>query len=243
MKGITLDDVFSKNDVVAEQQLTVEGYEGAFDLAIGETMSFTSKFVIPEDDLADTTYKNVVTTTTGDISGEDEEVIVVDPTYAFTIEKTADKTEAAVGETVTYTIVVTNTGNKALTNVHVKDDMIGLDTVIDQLAVNESKTLTGEYVVTADDIGELENIATATVEVDGETITHDASVIVKVSAKVEAVDETPTIDDETPTTTDKVVNGIQNPQTGDTTINTLLILFVFVLAGSGLYVYRRKLRG
>ena len=242
LKGITLDDVFSKNDVVADQQLTVEGYEGAFDLAIGETMSFTSKFVIPEDDLADTTYKNVVTATTGDISGEDEEIIVVDPTYAFTIEKTADKTEATVGETVTYSIVVTNTGNKALTNVHVKDDMIGLDTVIDQLAVNESKTLTGEYVVTADDIGDLENIATATVEVDGETITHDASVIVKVSAKAEsAVDETPAIDDETPTTTDKVVNGIQNPQTGDTTINTLLILVVFVLAGSGLYAYRRKL--
>ena len=41
----------------------------------------------------------------------------------------------------------------------------------------------------------------------------------------------------------QVVNGIQNPQTGDTTINTLLILFVFVLAGSGLYAYRRKLRG
>jgi len=233
LKGITLDDVFSKNDVVADQQLTVEGYEGAFDLAIGETMSFTSKFVIPENDLADTTYKNVVTTTTGDISGEDEVVIVVDPTYAFTIEKTADKTEATVGETVTYSIAVTNTGNKALTNVHVKDDMIGLDTVIHQLDVNESRTLTGEYVVTADDIGDLENIATATVEVDGETITSDASVIVKVSAKVTAA-----VDEEPPTTVE-----VQNPQTGDNSINTLLILFVFLLAASGLYVYRRKHRG
>ncbi|MGN1385852.1 MAG: LPXTG cell wall anchor domain-containing protein, partial [Bacillus sp. (in: firmicutes)] len=237
LEGITLEDVLSKNDVVADQQLTLDGYEGAFDLAIGETASFTSSFVIPENDLADTTYKNVVTATTGDTTGEDEETIVVNPTYAFTVEKTADKEEATVGDTVTYTIVVTNTGNKALTNVHVADDMIGLDTVIDQLEVNESKTLTGKYVVTAGDIGELENIATASVEVDGKTITHDASAIVKVSAKAAAVD------DETPTTIDKIVNWVQNPKTGDTTINTLLILFVFVLAGCGLYVYRRKHRG
>ncbi len=231
LDGITLDDVFSKNDVVADHQLTVEGYEGAFDLAIDETASFTSKFVIPENDPADTTYKNVVTVTTGDTAAEAEETIVVDPTYAFTIEKTADKTEVTVGDTVTYTIVVTNTGNKALTNVDVKDNMIGLDTVIDQLAVHESKTLTGEYVVTADDIGELENIATATVEVDGEPITHEASVIVNVSAKAETVvDELPNIFG-------------QNPLTGDTTINPLLLLFVFVLAGSGLYVYRRKHKG
>ena len=202
-------------------------------MATGETATFTSTFVIPENDLADTTYKNVVTTTTGDTTAEAtaEETIVVDPTYAFTIEKTADKTEVTVGETVTYTIVLTNTGNKALTNVHVTDDMIGLDTAIDQLAALESKTFTGEYVVTADDIGELENIATATVEVDGDPITHEASVIVKVSAKAEdAVDELPNTFG-------------QNPQTGDTTINTLLILFVFVLAGSGLYVYRRKYKG
>ena len=62
------------------------------------------------------------------------------------------------------------------------------------------------------------------------------------------MDETPTTNDkdavdETPTTIDKDVNEIQNPQTGDTTMNTLLILSVFVLAGSGLYVYRRKYRG
>jgi len=114
--------------------------------------------------------------------------------------------------------------------------MIGLDTVIDQLAVNESRTLLGEYVVTVDDIGELENIATATVEVDGEPITHDASVIVKVSERPEAVlDATDA--------TDQVVDSTQNPQTGDTTINTILVLFVFVLAASGLYIYRKKYRG
>ena len=114
--------------------------------------------------------------------------------------------------------------------------MIGLDTVIDQLAANESKTLTGEYVVTDDDIGELENIATATVQINGKPITHDDSVIVKVSANVESAGG------ETPTTIDKDVTGSQNPQTGDTTINTLLILIVFALSGIGLYIYRRMHR-
>jgi len=237
LKGINLDDVFSKNDVVLEQQLTVEGYEGAFDLAIGKTKSFTYQFVIPEEDLSDTTYKNVVFTTTSDISDESEVVIVVDPTYAITIKKTADKKEATVGDTVTYTIVVTNTGNKALTNVVVKDDMIGLDTVIDQLAANESKTFTGEYIVNNDDIGELKNIATATVEVDGKPITDDASAIVNVFEKAEAA-----VDD-IASTNNKFENWIKNPQTGDTTINTLLALFVFVATGSSLYIYRRKLRG
>ena len=79
----------------------------------------------------------------------------------------------------------------------------------------------------------MENIATATVEVDGESITHDASVIVEVSEKAEEAVDAP----------DQVINPTQNPQTGDTTINTLLVLLTFVLAGSGLYIYRRKLRG
>ena len=151
---------------------------------------------------------------------------------SLAVEKTVDKNQAIVGETVTYTIVVTNTGNTTLKNVGVKDNLIGLDSVIDQLAVNESRTLLGEYVVTADDIGELENIATATVEGDGESITHEASVIVEVSAKAEAAVDA----------ADQVINPTQNPQTGDTTINTLLVLLTFVLAGSGLYIFRRKYR-
>ena len=118
-----------------------------------------------------------------------------------------------------------------------KEDLNGLDTVIGQLAPNDSETFTVEYVITADDIGELENTATATAEADGELITQDTSVTVHVSTKTEASV------DKLPNTLDKVVTWIQNPQTGDTTINSFVLLAVFVLAGSGIYIYIRKHRG
>ena len=123
-----------------------------------------STYVIPETDLGDTAYteyRHCRKMTIRRVTGGDEVTIVVDPTYGFEINKTADKDEVEVGETITYTIDVTNTGNKALTDVNVIDEMVGLDETISQLDVGETKTFTVTHEATSDDIGELTNLAVA----------------------------------------------------------------------------------
>lgn len=80
------------------------------------------------------------------------------------ITKTADKTSySTVGEVITYTIVVTNTGNCVLTDVNVVDALTGLDTVIASLAIGASETFTETYVVTEADLeaGRVLNSVTA----------------------------------------------------------------------------------
>ena len=81
------------------------------------------------------------------------------------ITKTADKTEnVAVGETVTYTITVTNTGNVELTNIAVADPLTGDTWTIESLAVGAKETFTAKYVVTEADAeaGQIVNNVTVT---------------------------------------------------------------------------------
>ncbi|HAE41727.1 MAG TPA: hypothetical protein DCG34_02265, partial [Clostridiales bacterium] len=81
-------------------------------------------------------------------------------TYRMSITKTADAAEVNVGDVITYTITVTNTGDGTLTNVAVVDERVGLDEVIATLGVGASRTFTATYLAT--EVGLLENTATAT---------------------------------------------------------------------------------
>lgn len=73
----------------------------------------------------------------------------------WTTTKVADKRVVTPGQTVTYTITVTNTGGAALTNVEVSDPTIkfpadGKPVAIASIAPGESKTVTATYIVPAD---------------------------------------------------------------------------------------------
>ena len=86
-----------------------------------------------------------------------------------------------------------------------------------------------------------------TLEKEAEATTDETPATLEKEVEAKA-DETPvTLEkegevtaDKIPTTLEKVTTWIQNPKTDDTRINILLILCIFLLAGSGLYVYRRK---
>ena len=85
-------------------------------------------------------------------------------TPAIEIVKTVDDDTPAVGQTVTFTYVVTNTGDTTLFGVDVVDDQLGPIGTIDELAPGESATLTKTMVVAAD--SPTRNVATA----DGEDV-------------------------------------------------------------------------
>jgi uncharacterized repeat protein (TIGR01451 family) len=82
--------------------------------------------------------------------------------------KTAAGGTGKVGDVITYTFAVTNTGNTTLTNVIVTDPMVGLTITgnpIATLAVGASNsTIKGTYTITQADIdaGKVVNTALAT---------------------------------------------------------------------------------
>lgn len=90
----------------------------------------------------------------------------VGPTTGLAVAKTVSKSSVEVGDKITYTITVTNTGNVELTNVVVTDDFTkGGDEdrtwTIDKLAAGESKVITFTYETVNADRNGLKNIAIA----------------------------------------------------------------------------------
>ncbi|MCD7884020.1 MAG: Cna B-type domain-containing protein, partial [Lachnospiraceae bacterium] len=109
----------------------------------------------------------------------------------LSVTKTVTSTPAslegyALGETITYTITVKNTGNVDLYNITVEDELVGKTngselTYAGSLAPDASTTFDVEYAVTADDVaaGTVTNAVTAeAVDTDGEEVTDTADVTV-----------------------------------------------------------------
>lgn len=126
--------------------------------------------------LADLTTGNITNTATvtaqGDVSGDtasntDNHTTPVVQTDApgITLEKSCDPVGPySLGQTVTYSFLVTNTGNVALTGVAVTDPGATGIPAIGNLAIGQSVTVTGTRVVTLADIvaGSFTNNATVT---------------------------------------------------------------------------------
>ena len=74
--------------------------------------------------------------------------------------------------------------------------------------------------------------------VDDQEIIAEGSVTVEVlDQKVLAYTEE---EQQEPTVFETVQSFIDNPKTGQATLNILLVLCIFLIAGSGLYVWKRK---
>lgn len=99
----------------------------------------------------------------------------------LSVDKVADTAIAQVGDTITYTYTVTNTGNVTIDNLTLSDDKLGAVTLVDTtLPAGASTTGTAAHLVTAADLaGPLTNVATATgTDPNGNALTDtdDASV-------------------------------------------------------------------
>jgi hypothetical protein len=114
---------------------------------------------------------------------------------AITIDKTANPTSVAVSGLVTYTYVITNTGDTALQGIVVTDDIIGAIGTVASLAPGASTTLTKAVVV--DVTTPPTNIGTVTgTDILGQTVrdTDDATITVVLAVElVQPKAELPTV--------------------------------------------------
>ncbi|MBQ9890003.1 MAG: DUF11 domain-containing protein [Firmicutes bacterium] len=156
---------------IALADTLVELKEAAFDLAPGASKTVTYEYTVTQADVDAGKIDNTATATGKDPAGkdvtasDDATVTTVAAEAALTVEKTAKPAEGVkVGDKVTYTVVVTNSGNVTVTGITLEDTLVELDEAAFDLAPAASKTITYEYTVTQKDVdaGKIDNTATAT---------------------------------------------------------------------------------
>nr|WP_084344288.1 DUF11 domain-containing protein [Microbacterium resistens] len=180
--NVTLTDVTVKEgDFDGTGELSaIECPAEASSLAPGETVTCTATYVATQADADRGSLTNSATGTGTPPGGEppvssppSEVRVPSDQAPGLSVVKSADKTELVVGERITYSFVVTNTGNVTLTEVSVNESSFtgsGEMSAIEcppeaaSLAPGAQVVCTATYVVTqADaDAGSVENTATAT---------------------------------------------------------------------------------
>ena len=181
--------------------------------------------------------------------GEKEDPIET-PNPSLAVVKTSDKTGVVkLGETITYTITVTNNGNVTINDIEVTDELTGNTGdnafTIDRLAVGETKQFTATYTVTEDDIleGTIVNRATATgKDPRNEEVTGEGEVRVDTeekddSKKDDSKKDDSKKDDSKKNDSDKKPGAVK---TGDATPLILWGAATILAAGAGVTVILRR---
>lgn len=157
---VTLKNLVISDDKIKDIKLTTR------ELKPGESATATATYKVTETDLPGP-IANRATVTAKDVLGRDvsaEDSESVDLTYAasISIEKTANPSPANVGQTITYTYKITNTGDVTLSEIKATDDKLGdLTLTKSSLAPKESITATKTYQVKQSDLpGPIRNSAT-----------------------------------------------------------------------------------
>jgi uncharacterized repeat protein (TIGR01451 family) len=141
----------------------VSGDDGDNVLEPGEVWSYTCTRLVTATDPDPLPNTASVQGTADDgrsaTDSDDHSVDLIHP--AIQIVKTVDPKSGNPGDTVTYTYVVTNTGDTTLSDISVDDDVIGHIGDIAQLAPGASVTLTKDFVLPSGD-PEVTNVGSAT---------------------------------------------------------------------------------
>src|SRR5439155_865574 len=156
------------NNLVVTDAL-LGGTLGAFpsSLAVGGSVTKTFTYTIKAGD-PDPLTNSVTASAKGADSGDsvqDSDSCQTDVLHnpGIDVAKTCPRS-GGIGDTITYSITVTNTGDEALTNLVVNDPLLGgnLSGFGSTLAVGASVTKTFTYTITASDPDPLTNTVTAT---------------------------------------------------------------------------------
>ena len=140
-----LEDVTVMDTILGDLS---DSFADTLDEGDSETQEFD--FTVPEG-AADPLVNVVTVSGTGADSGKTVNSTATCSTDilhpAIDIDKTVSDESVTPGTTVTYTFVVTNTGDTTLFDIVVTDDVMGEIGTIDQLEPGESATLTADFVV------------------------------------------------------------------------------------------------
>jgi hypothetical protein len=156
----------------------VDDADGDTTLAVDETWTYTCDHVATADDpsrLENTATVVAVNEAGGEVSDEDDAVVrIIHPD--IDLDKSVSETTVPEGTTVTYTFVVTNTGDTTLSDVTVVDDVMGTVGTISELAAGASTEFTATFTVQDQPVT---NVAVASgTDVLGTTVTAEDSVTV-----------------------------------------------------------------
>jgi hypothetical protein len=154
--NVTLTNITVTDDVLGEIGTIDSLLPGAFE-------TLTKDYTIPSgstDDIVNTATACGTDALETEVC--DTDVHTLDPIHpAITIDKTASNETPHVGDTVTFTYVVTNTGDTTLYNVVVTDDILGvIGDPVASLDPGHTATVTKSVVV--DEGTPLTNVGTAT---------------------------------------------------------------------------------
>jgi len=143
----------------------------------------TDPYVVTQEDVDKGSVPNDATATgespsQGDDnpSDTDEVVTPITPQPSIVIEKTSDKSVISkVGELVTYTLTVSNTGNVTLTNISVTDPLTGLKDGVESLEPGQSVSFQTVYTVTVEDLarGKVINVGTVKASTPSDEVIGD----------------------------------------------------------------------
>ena len=256
----TNDGNLTLTNVKVEDALTGNVGENAFTidiLAPGEAQTFDVRYVVTENDVLEGKVINNATGTATDPTDPDEsktpvtpgekEDPIETPNPSLAVVKTSDKTGVVkLGETITYTITVTNNGNVTINDIEVTDELTGNTGdnafTIDRLAVGETKQFTATYTVTEDDIleGTIVNRATATgKDPRNEEVTGEGEVRVDTEEKDDSKKDDSKKDDSKKNDSDKKPGAVK---TGDATDVIPFFGMTVLAAGVAIVIALKKKR-
>nr|WP_304650995.1 SpaA isopeptide-forming pilin-related protein [Tessaracoccus sp. ZS01] len=161
------------NVTVSDEMLAVDAAACAATLVPGASCELSFEYTVTQADVDAGSIYNLASTTgtppgeNPPVTDDDDETVPGDQFPAIEIIKTADvESVDAVGDVVTYTLTVTNTGNVTLTDVVVSDEMLDIENALcaESLAPSEQCSMELEHTVTQADLdaGEIVNVATTT---------------------------------------------------------------------------------
>jgi hypothetical protein len=148
---------------------------------------------------------------------------------ALTIVKSSDHPSYTVGDTITYSYKVTNTGNVTINNIVVNDDKLGIITCPDtSLAEGTSMTCTITHVAQASEVGNLTNNVTLTGEPTGGSLdpaSDSLTVVVNAAppAPAPALTIVKSSDHPSYTVGDTITYSYKVTNTGNVTINNIVV--------------------
>ena len=135
---------------------------GVTSLAPTASVSCSATYVVTQADvdagvINNTATVNGTTATAGPVTDDDTLATPLTTTPSVTIVKSSNATATtAAGDTITFSFVVTNTGNVTITSFVVTDPLVGLSAIdcgaAASLAPGDSATCTATYMVTQADV-------------------------------------------------------------------------------------------